>query len=65
MNKQPSKISPAERAKRLAAANFARGSVRLEGFIVSPEADALQEQYVNGEITSEEVILGLDKLYKK
>lgn len=64
-NKPPSKISAAERAKRLAASNFARGSVRLEGFIVSPECEALQSQYVDGEITAEEVILGLNKLYKK
>lgn len=31
MNNLLSKISAAERAKRLAAVNFARGSVRLEG----------------------------------
>lgn len=39
MIKPPSKISDAERAMRLAAVNFGRGSVRLEGFIVSPEAE--------------------------
>lgn len=59
------KISEDERNKRRAASEVGRGSVRLEGFIVSPEAEALQEQYINGEIESKDVILGLDKLYKK
>lgn len=67
MNKPigPFKISDAERAKRLAAVNFARGSVRLEGFILSLECESLHARYVNGEITSEDRINELNKLYKK
>ena len=62
---EPIKISDEERQKRQAAFDIGRGSVRLEGFIVSPEAEALNAKYINGEITSEDVIAGLDKLYKK
>ncbi|MFN7351748.1 MAG: antitoxin VbhA family protein [Burkholderiales bacterium] len=43
---------------------FAQGSVRLEGFVVSPEAEALTAQYVRGDITIAEGITALDKIYK-
>lgn len=48
------KTSPEERARRKAAIDYARGSVRLEGFVLSDFAEELNRQYIEGEITSEE-----------
>jgi hypothetical protein len=48
-------ISEAERARRLSEVNFARGSVRYEGGILSNEIEALNARYVAGEITSDEL----------
>ena len=50
--------------RRAEAVAFSRGSVRLEGFVPSPECEALLLQGVNGEITSEQSIEALNKLYK-
>ena len=36
------------RALRRDAVNFARGSVRLEGFVLSPEAEAIFQRYIVG-----------------
>ncbi len=47
-------ITEDERARRREAVNFARGSVRFEGIVLSDEAEALAEQFINGEITLEE-----------
>lgn len=46
-------ISSAERAKRKAAIDFARGSVRFEGIILSPEVEEINQQYVDGHIDFE------------
>lgn len=48
-------ISEAERAHRLSEVNFARGSVRYEGGILSEEIERLNARYVAGEITSDEL----------
>ncbi|MDY0969092.1 antitoxin VbhA family protein [Sphingomonas sp. CFBP9021] len=48
-------ISEAERACRLSEVNFARGSVRYEGGILSDEIERLNARYVAGEITSDEL----------
>jgi hypothetical protein len=48
------RISDEERARRKAAIDYARGSVRLEGFVVSDRAEELNRRYINGEITSAE-----------
>lgn len=48
-------ISEAERARRLREVNFARGSVRYEGGILSDEIENLNARYVAGEITSDEL----------
>ena len=48
-------ISEAERARRLSEVNFARGSVRYEGGILSDEIEDLNARYVAGEITSDEL----------
>jgi antitoxin VbhA-like protein len=48
-------ISAEERARRKAAVDYARGSVRLEGFVVSPVAEEMNRRYIDGEITSAEL----------
>jgi antitoxin VbhA-like protein len=50
-----SKISMEEQARRKAAVDSARASVRLEGFVVSPFAEDLNRRFVDGEITSAEM----------
>ncbi|MDA8192368.1 MAG: antitoxin VbhA family protein [Thermaerobacter sp.] len=47
-------ISQQERARREEAVRFARNSVRLEGFILNEEAEALNQRYINGEMTNAE-----------
>jgi hypothetical protein len=47
-------ISPEDRARRKAAIDYARANVRLEGFVLSEFAEALNRRYIDGEITSEE-----------
>ncbi len=48
-------ISPEERARRKAAVDYARGSVRLEGFVVTDHAEELNRRYIEGELTSAEL----------
>ena len=48
-------ISDEERRSRQKAVDYARGSVRLEGFILGPDIDALNQRYVEGELTSDEL----------
>lgn len=48
-------ISEAERARRLSEVNFARGSVRYEGGILSDEIEELNARYIAGEIDSDEL----------
>jgi hypothetical protein len=62
---EPIKISDEERQKRLEAVNFARGSVRLEGFILSAEEMAENERYIAGEITIEDMLASATARYKK
>lgn len=47
-------ISAEERARRKAAIDYPRASVRLEGFAVSPEVEELSRRYIEGEITTAE-----------
>ncbi|MEE3504539.1 antitoxin VbhA family protein [Acidiphilium acidophilum] len=49
------KITEAERARRKEAIDFARGSVRLEGFILDEATERLNARYVAGEITRQEL----------
>lgn len=49
-----SAISPEEKAKRANAVAFGTANVRLEGFTIGPEAQAINERYVKSEISSEE-----------
>ena len=47
-------INQEERRQREKAVQFARNSVRLEGFILSAEAEALNQRYIHGELTHAE-----------
>lgn len=49
------KITEAERARRQEVVDYGRGTVRLEGFILSPEMEELNRRYVAGEITLAEL----------
>lgn len=48
-------ITDQERQKRQKAVDGARSSVRLSGFIISAEGEALFAQYVAGELTNGEL----------
>jgi hypothetical protein len=52
-------ISNAERARRQAEVDFARGSVRYEGGALSPEIEKLNACYIAGEIDSDEFTAAL------
>jgi Antitoxin VbhA len=54
-------ISETERARRRAAIAYARGSVRLEGFVASDFAESLNERFINGEITRAELTAALKR----
>jgi len=56
-------ISAEERAKRQCAVDFARGSVRFEGFILSPEVEELNRRFIEGELTSDEYVAETLRLY--
>ena len=48
-------ISQQERAQREAAVQFARNSVRLEGFHLSIEAEDLFTRYIHGELSNQQL----------
>ena len=54
-------ITAQERARRRAAIDYGRGSVRLEGFVVSDFAEEMNRRYIDGEITSEELTAAINK----
>ena len=56
-------ISADEAAHRLRSVEFARGSVRYEGFTLSPEVEAINRRYVAGELTSDEHVEAIKALY--
>lgn len=56
------KISDAERARRKEAVDFARGSVRFEGFVLDEATEALNARYIDGDLTSEELTAEILKL---
>ena len=47
-------IDEAERARRVAAVEYARSSLRLEGFTLDAATETLNQRYIDGEITSAE-----------
>lgn len=50
-------------AQRQAAMNSARASVALEGLTVSPEGQAIQQRWVDGEISINECIAEIKNQY--
>lgn len=56
-------ISAEERAKRQRAVDFARGSVRYEGFVLSPEVEELNRRFIEGDLTSDEHVAETLRLY--
>jgi Antitoxin VbhA len=54
-------IAEAERVRRQKAVEYARGSVRLEGFVLDADIEALNQRYVNGELTSEELTAAIKR----
>ncbi|MBB3175559.1 hypothetical protein FHR90_003415 [Endobacter medicaginis] len=47
-------ISDDERQRRHKAVEYARNSLRLEGFVLDQDTERLNARYIAGEITSEE-----------
>jgi hypothetical protein len=47
---KPPSISAAEQARRRYAIDFARGSVRMEGFVLDTDTEALFADYVAGKL---------------
>ena len=50
-----SQISEEERQRRISEVDYARASVMLEGAVPHPEMEELMQQYITGELTSEEL----------
>ncbi|MGU1064243.1 antitoxin VbhA family protein [Pseudomonas aeruginosa] len=49
-------FTDAERARRQAAVDYARASLTLEGFTITPELERHALAFVNGELTLDEFI---------
>jgi hypothetical protein len=58
MSKTGSSLSSEERRKREDAVRFANASMRLSGFIVSPEEQAHSDRFIAGEIDLAEFLQG-------
>jgi len=54
-------ISEQEKARRKEAIDYARGSVMLEGVVLSDEIEELNQRYINGELTSKEHSIAVDE----
>lgn len=48
-------LTDAERLRRQKEVDTARASVRLEGFVLDAETEALNARYIAGELTSDEL----------
>jgi hypothetical protein len=60
---KPRPTDQAEQAQRKAAVDYARGSVRLEGFVLAPEVEDLNRRYIAGELTSQQLTDAILALY--
>lgn len=49
-------VDDQERARRKAAIDFARGSVRFEGFVLPPEIEEVNRRFIAGELNDDEFI---------
>nr|WP_295743017.1 antitoxin VbhA family protein [uncultured Acidocella sp.] len=56
-------INQAERDRRQAAVDYARGSNRLEGLVVSPAAEDIFARYVAGELEADALMQEIQKLH--
>jgi hypothetical protein len=57
-------ITADEKARRQAAVDYARGSVRLEGLHVTPQARAIYDRYIAGEIDETGMIDEIKALHR-
>lgn len=53
------RITEEERVLRVAAVATARGSVRLEGFVLSADIEEISRRYIDGEITGDEHVAAI------
>lgn len=60
---ESSRITDEERARRQHQVNFARGSVRLEGFILGQKVEALNRRFLEGELSSDQHVAEVRRLY--
>jgi hypothetical protein len=58
---EPSRSISTSPAQRQAAVDFGRASVALEGLAISPQAEALQQQFVRGDISIEECVAAIKR----
>jgi hypothetical protein len=65
MSRDERKITEEERAIRKRAVDVARGSVRFEGFILIEEVEAINQRYINGELTSKEHVAAILEITNK
>jgi hypothetical protein len=56
-------ISAEERARRKASVDYARGSVRLEGVVLSTFVEEMNRRYIDGEITGEQLTAAIKAQY--
>lgn len=52
-------ISLEEQVARRRAVDVARGSVRLEGFVLAPDIEAINRRYIAGELTDDEHVAAI------
>ncbi len=53
------RISDEERAERRRSVAIARGSVRLEGFVLAPDIEEISRRYIDGELTGDEHVAAI------
>jgi hypothetical protein len=52
-------IDDTERTRRKAAIDYARNSVRLEGFVLSADVEEINRRFIAGELTGDEHIAAI------
>ncbi len=52
-------ISEEEREWRKASVAAARGSVRLEGFVLAPDIERISQRYIDGELSGDEHVAAI------
>lgn len=65
VSSKPSKWSLTERAERRLAVDYARTSVRLEGFDLTAAAEEIYRRFVDGELDVDEMMRELLTHHKK